>query len=198
MYYVLYSLSDHTSFCAVHEFREKTRYTMLLDIHCEAMLSVLRSKHKNIVNHTFSGQDLRVVHSHRTPCENTTTSKQTTNHPSQVSLISVGNSIQAYSTLTYTREIYGLAPHQVTSLSGRTFGTWTFLSSIIRLYAALNIHDPLVFQLAIATYGVAWMHFVSEWVGFGTARWGRALAGPVVVSTGTLAWMLSTWGSYVQ
>jgi hypothetical protein len=116
----------------------------------------------------------------------------------QVSIISVANSIQAYSTLTYTREIYGLAPNQVTSLSGRTFGTWTFLSSIIRLYAALNIHDPLVFQLALATYGVAWGHFMGEWMVFGTARWGRALAGPVVVSTGTLVWMFSTWGSYVQ
>ena len=176
----------------------KTRCTMLSDIHCEAVSFSLRSDHKDIVNHTFDWQDLRVVHSHRKPSETTTTSKHATNHPSQVSVISVANSIQAYSTLTYTREIYGLAPHQVTSLSGRTFGTWTFLSSIIRLYAALNIHDPLVFQLALATYGVAWLHFVSEWVGFGTARWGRALAGPVVVSTGTLAWMLSTWGSYVQ
>ena len=178
--------------------RRKTRSTMLCDILCEAVLFLLRYDHKDIFNRTFDGRVSRVVHSHQKPSGNTTTSAQTTNHSFQVSLISVGNSIQAYSTLTYTREIYGLAPHQVTSLSGRTFGTWTFLSSIIRLYAALNIHDPLVFQLALATYGVAWLHFVSEWVGFGTARWGRALAGPVVVSTGTLAWMLSTWGSYVQ
>lgn len=116
----------------------------------------------------------------------------------QVSIISTANSIQAYSTLTYTREIYGRAPNLVTALSGRTFGTWTFLSSIIRLYAALNIHDPLVYQLALATYAVAWGHFMSEWFAFGTARWGRALAGPVIVSTGTLIWMLTTWSEYVR
>lgn len=116
---------------------------------------------------------------------------------SQVAITAAANSIQAFSTLTYTRQIYNTAPHLVTPLSGRTFGTWTFLSAIVRFYAAFNIHDPVVYKLAFATYVVAWAHFMGEWFVFGTAKWNRALAGPVFVSTGSLVWMLASWEGYV-
>ncbi|ORY09541.1 Erg28 protein [Clohesyomyces aquaticus] len=127
-----------------------------------------------------------------------------------VSVISVANSVQAYATLTYTQRVYNhpappspsapsstpsqtLKPTEsanpVTPLSARTFGTWTFLSSVIRLYAAYNISDPLIYQLALWTYGIAWAHFMSEWWVFGTARWGAGLAGPVCVASGSLVWM---------
>ncbi|KAF2475714.1 Erg28-like protein [Lindgomyces ingoldianus] len=139
-----------------------------------------------------------------------------------VSVISVANSIQAYSTLSYTQRVYSsvIAPSPpsgglsrtlkqpsasspetsspVTPLSARTFGTWTFLSSIIRLYAAYHINDPLIYQLALWTYAIAWGHFMSEWWIFGTARWGAGLAGPVFVSTGSLAWMWLQKDFYVH
>ncbi|KAK5111697.1 hypothetical protein LTR62_004803 [Meristemomyces frigidus] len=131
-----------------------------------------------------------------------------------LSIVSVGNSAQAYISLAGTREVYAGPPQKlpkgipastvakqnsspVTELSARTFGTWTALSSIIRLYAAYNIHDPVVYQLALWTYALAFAHFTSEWLVFGTARWGRGLAGPIFVATGTLAWMLSQWAYYV-
>lgn len=116
----------------------------------------------------------------------------------QVSIVSILNSVQAYATLSYTRQIYKAQPTEVTGLSGRTFGTWTAMASIVRLYASLNIHDPRFYQLAIATYGIAWLHFVSEWLIFKTAGWGKGLGAPVFVSTGSLIWMFSVWGSYVQ
>ncbi|KAF2714232.1 transmembrane domain-containing protein [Pleomassaria siparia CBS 279.74] len=130
-----------------------------------------------------------------------------------VSIISIANSIQSYTTLHYTRRIYtppsasnppsGIPPRtlktpslsspetpsQVTPLSSRTFGTWTLLTSIVRLYAAYNINEPVMYELAICTYGVAWLHFMSEWWVFGTTKWGTPLAGPVFVSTGSLVWM---------
>ncbi|KAF1361085.1 ergosterol biosynthesis protein-like protein [Lizonia empirigonia] len=123
-----------------------------------------------------------------------------------VSLVSTLNSIQAYSTLTYTSRVYNPTstdppvkqPAHVTWLSSRTFGTWTFLTSIIRFYAAYNINHPAFYQLAIWTYVVAFAHFGSEWFIFGTTRWGKALAGPVIVSTGSLVWMFSQWGYYVK
>jgi len=126
-----------------------------------------------------------------------------------VSLVSVGNSIQAYSTLHFTQQVYlgsssskaaskSSSGSPVTPLSARTFGTWTFLSSIIRLWAAYNIDNPQVYQLALWTYSIALFHFASEWLVFGTARWGKGLAGPVFVSTGSLLWMVSQWSFYVQ
>jgi hypothetical protein len=61
--------------------------------------------------------------------------------------MSVGNSIQAYSTLHFTSRVYNptpidpppTTPKHVTALSSRTFGTWTFMAAVIRLYAAYNI-----------------------------------------------------------
>jgi hypothetical protein len=68
----------------------------------------------------------------------------------------------------------------------------------LRLYAAFNIENPQIYQLAMWVYAVAWMHFMSEWVLFKTSRWGMPLAGPVIISTGTLVWMMVQWGAYVD
>lgn len=123
--------------------------------------------------------------------------------------------MQAYSTLHYTQRVYLGPPTRksnkpsvsknpeapnspVTPLSARTFGTWTFLSSVIRLYAAYYIDQPQIYQLAFCTYTIAFFHFMSEWQVFGTARWGKGLAGPVFVSTGSLLWMYLQWGYYVK
>ncbi|QIX00607.1 hypothetical protein AMS68_006124 [Peltaster fructicola] len=116
-----------------------------------------------------------------------------------ISIVSIGNSIQAYMSLSGTQQVYAgpsattpttgipsktiraesLSP--VTPLSARTFGTWTALSSIIRLYAAYRINEPVVYELALWTFGLAFAHFISEWLIFGTARWGRGLIGPIAL-----------------
>ncbi|KAI9839298.1 MAG: hypothetical protein M1819_003293 [Sarea resinae] len=120
-----------------------------------------------------------------------------------ISAVSVANSVQCYSTLHYTQQVYAGSSSTankspVTPLSGRTFGTWTFLSSIIRLWAAYHITNPQLYQIALCTYAIALFHFASEWLVFGTARWGRGLAGPAIVSTTSLCWMLMQWDYYVK
>ena len=116
----------------------------------------------------------------------------------QVSLTSFGNTIQAYLTTKNTREVYVQSGPETTALSSRLFGTWTIVSAVVRLYAAYNISNPQVYQLAIWAYAIAWVHFMSEWMVFKTAAWGRGLAGPAFISTGSLVWMFSQWGYYVQ
>lgn len=64
------------------------------------------------------------------------------------------------------------------------------------MYAAYNIDNNAFYQLAFATYVIAWCHFTSEWFYYGTARWGEGLAGPVVVSNLSLVWMVMQWGFY--
>ena len=116
-------------------------------------------------------------------------------------MVSVGNSIQCYSTLYFTRRIYNIdpaAPNKapekpsplVTGLSSRTFGTWTFLTALVRFFAAYNLDYPGFYWLALCTYLVAFAHFFMEWQVYGTAEWGKPLAGPVIVSTTTITWML--------
>jgi hypothetical protein len=86
----------------------------------------------------------------------------------------------------------------VTPLSARTFGTWTFITSVVRFYAAYNIDNPAMYKVGFATCLVASGHFISEWLLFKTARWNISLASPLAVSTGTLVWMLCQWRWYLK
>jgi hypothetical protein len=86
----------------------------------------------------------------------------------------------------------------VTPLSARTFGTWTLIQSFVRLYAAYNISNPAFYQLAFLTYVVAAGHFMSEWWVYKTTHWGPGLAGPVLVASSSLVWMVMQWDFYVK
>jgi len=126
-----------------------------------------------------------------------------------ISVVSILNSVQCYATLHFNKQIYsgpGESPNgkaypyasAVTKLSSRTFGTWTFLTSMVRLYAAYNIDNPAIYQLALWTYGVAWFHFMSEWLYFRTANMGKGLFFPVLVANSSLVWMWLQRGYYIQ
>ncbi|KAF3916595.1 hypothetical protein ABW20_dc0103336 [Dactylellina cionopaga] len=89
-----------------------------------------------------------------------------------VSVVSVANSFQCYATLKFTKRVYSGKPFEVNGLSSRTFGTWTLLASLVRFYAAYNISNPAVYDICIGTFVFAGWHFFSEWLYFGTARYG--------------------------
>ena len=114
----------------------------------------------------------------------------------QLAVVSIGNTIQAYLTTKNTQEIY--VQSNLNALSSRIFGIYTLVAAVIRLYAAYNIDNPQLYQLAIFTFAIAWGHFVSELLVFKTAKLGRAVAGPLVISTTSLIWMFTQWGFYVR
>lgn len=100
------------------------------------------------------------------------------------------NSAQTYlSGLELTRRVYENKPQQTTDLSARTFGTWTFVSAVIRFYGAYYLTNPQVYQITLASYLIAFVHFVSEWLIFKTAKFGKGLLGPLIVATSTIVWM---------
>ncbi|GAM88252.1 hypothetical protein ANO11243_062850 [Dothideomycetidae sp. 11243] len=115
-----------------------------------------------------------------------------------LAVVSIGNSIQAYASLGPTRRVYAGPRASVTPLSARTFGTWTFISAVVRLYAAYNINDRAWYEVAMWVFGAAWAHFVSEWLVFRTAVWGKGLAGPAIISTTSLVWMFLQKDYYVR
>ncbi|SCV99939.1 LAFE_0B05864g1_1 [Lachancea fermentati] len=107
-----------------------------------------------------------------------------------ISVVSVFNSIQTYiSGLELTRRVYERKPAETTHLSARTFGTWTFISCVIRFYGALYLQEEHIFQLVFISYLVALVHFGSELLIFGTCKIGKGFMGPLVVSTTSLLWM---------
>ncbi|RKF62247.1 Ergosterol biosynthetic protein 28 [Golovinomyces cichoracearum] len=124
-----------------------------------------------------------------------------------ISAVAFLNSIQAYCSTRYTSRVYSgntktfiksaLLKSPVTPLSSRTFGTWTLIQSIVRLYAAYHITEPAFYWLSFLTFAVAFGHFMSEWQIYRTTRWGSGLAGPVAVSSGTMLWMILKKGYYI-
>lgn len=124
--------------------------------------------------------------------------KLTPGAPKQISLISLLNTFQSYLTTSYTARVYSLARNPAPSaLQARTFGTWTLLAAIVRLYVAYHVRERGMYELGMWTFAVAGAHFGAEWGGYGSVAWGKGLAGPVVVSLGSLGWMGWQWGGYL-
>ncbi|KAI3316684.1 transmembrane domain-containing protein [Xylariaceae sp. AK1471] len=151
-----------------------------------------------------------------------------------LSVIAVGNSLQNYLTLHYSRRLYNgqfvpnpslppkstsfdpedstrkLAPasainakdgrttDQVTPLAARLFGTYTFISAIVRIYASYNLHLAPVYNIAVWTYVVALFHFGSEWAVYRTAYIGPPILFPFFFATVGIIWMTSQYNFYVE
>ena len=107
-----------------------------------------------------------------------------------ISVVSIFNSIQTYiSGLKLTRKVYSRKPQETTKLSARTFGTWTFISCVIRLYGALYLNEPHIYQLTMISYAVALFHFGSELLIYGTCRFDAGFISPLIVASTSSIWM---------
>ena len=115
----------------------------------------------------------------------------------QLGLTSLFNTAQGHATTYYTRRIYNVRSNEVTPLSARTFGTWTALSGLVRLFAAYNIHDRVAYDLGLATFVIAWLHFAEELAIWGTAGLNGGVKEPVIVSSASVAWMVWARSAYL-
>lgn len=87
---------------------------------------------------------------------------------------------------------------QVTPLAARLFGTWTLLTSVVRLYAAYNLHIGPIYDIAVWTYVVALGHFLSELLVFKSMTLGKPQIFPLIFASTALIWMPSVRDHYVQ
>lgn len=119
----------------------------------------------------------------------------------QISTLSLWNTIQTFiflPNLTLTSRIYS-GPHassQLTQLSARTFAAWTFLTALVRLYAAYRIHDGGWYGLALWSFVVAGAHLGSEVV-YGTVKVRSGAFPSLCIAGGSAVWMVWQWGRYV-
>lgn len=63
--------------------------------------------------------------------------------------------------------------------------------------AAYNITTPVAYDLAAWTFGIALVHFVGEWLGFGSAGLRGRFVSPLIVASGSLVWMVNQRGAYL-
>jgi hypothetical protein len=76
--------------------------------------------------------------------------------------------------------------------------TFTILRKFpYRQNAQIDLLTVSIYQLAFSSYALAGVHFVSEWLVFGTAKLGKGLMGPLIVSSVSMVWMLTQWNYYV-
>ncbi|CCG83161.1 Ergosterol biosynthetic protein [Taphrina deformans PYCC 5710] len=99
-----------------------------------------------------------------------------------ISGIAAFNAVQNYLTTNLTKRVYSQT-NQVNELSSRTFGIWTMTSALIRMYAAVDLHDPKMYDLALLSYYVAAFHFSTEVALYKTAKWGAI--SPIIVACTT-------------
>lgn len=117
-------------------------------------------------------------------------------------MISSANSLQAFLSTQYAQNLYiGSAATNnespANALSARTFGTWTFLSAVVRWYAAYNIRNPVVYDMALWTYGIACAHFLLELLVFKSAQLRGRFVAPLLVACGSITWMFGVRGYYL-
>jgi len=108
------------------------------------------------------------------------------------------NTIQNFSTLNLTRRLYSGSSETVTPLQARTFAIWTLTSATVRFYAAYNINEKIIYDLALFTYLFAFGHFVSETFIFRTAKLNIPVLSPIIVASASLLWMITQYDFYVK
>ncbi|EJU04681.1 Erg28-domain-containing protein [Dacryopinax primogenitus] len=93
--------------------------------------------------------------------------------------------------------IKGAKKGLVNPLQARNFGLWTLTAGVVRLYAAYNITNAAVYDIAIATYVIAAVHFFTELLVFGTCGLTGGAISPIVVASSSLFWMISQRAFYL-
>ncbi|OJJ46782.1 hypothetical protein ASPZODRAFT_132936 [Penicilliopsis zonata CBS 506.65] len=118
-----------------------------------------------------------------------------------VSVVSAASTLSAYANPSYVAELYNGRTSQgesyTNAFSGRVFGTWNLVSCVVRMYAAYNIAEPVVYDLAMWTFGIALLHFTGEWLIFGTAQLKGRFVSPMIVASSCLLWMFTQRGGYL-
>ncbi|KAL0568116.1 ergosterol biosynthesis protein [Marasmius crinis-equi] len=113
-----------------------------------------------------------------------------------IAATSLFNTIQNLVSLKLTKRLYGGSP-LVNPLQARTFAIWTLTTTIVRGYAAYNLHIRQIYDIAFLTYFLAFFHFTSETMIFRSVRFSGPMVFPFLVSTGTLVWMFVQRDFYV-
>ncbi|KAH0831752.1 hypothetical protein AYO21_06276 [Fonsecaea monophora] len=129
-----------------------------------------------------------------------------------VGVTAIGNAIQCYNTLSYTRRLYpgqasatqtkgksspeGSSP--ATPLSSRTFGTWTLAVGIVRVFAAYHINEASWFQMQMLTNVIGLAHFSLEAFVYKTTSPSGPWLAPVTVALIGLVWSTVQYGFYVR
>ncbi|KPP56730.1 hypothetical protein Z043_125622, partial [Scleropages formosus] len=87
-------------------------------------------------------------------------------------------------------KLVDMSSFTVNGLQARTFGIWTFLSSIIRCACAVDIQNRTLYHITLWTFVMALGHFLSEAFIYKTAPLTIGVMAPLIVASFSIVGML--------
>lgn len=109
-----------------------------------------------------------------------------------IGTVAVGSTIQCFLSPGYAFErIYTTNEDNVTALTTRLFGIWTFVSGALRVMCAVDLHNKTLYHLTLLTFIIAFGHFLSEVFVYKTASIDKpGILAPLLISSTTIMLML--------
>jgi len=116
-----------------------------------------------------------------------------------VATTAIINALQNFVSDNGSKLVYANAAKrgEVNPLQARDFGVWTLTSGMVRAYAAFSITDPVVYNMALATYVIAAGHFFSELLIFRTCGLTFGAISPIIVASTSIFWMVTARSFYL-
>ncbi|GFO48194.1 ergosterol biosynthetic protein 28 [Plakobranchus ocellatus] len=109
-----------------------------------------------------------------------------------VGVIAFGSAVQCFINPNYIYErIYTSNNENVSTLTSRLFGVWTFLSGSLRVMCALDLYNKRLYHVTLLSFILALGHFISEVYIYRTAQLQSAgILAPLFVSSTSILLML--------
>ncbi|RUS81750.1 hypothetical protein EGW08_010504 [Elysia chlorotica] len=109
-----------------------------------------------------------------------------------IGMVAVGSTIRCFIAPNYAYEmIFSIDQNNVSALTSRLFGVWTFLSGVVRVMCAFDLHNRSLYHLTLFTFVLALVYFVSEVFIYKTAKLESAgILAPLLISSSTIVLML--------
>ena len=81
-------------------------------------------------------------------------------------------------------------------LQVRTFATWTLTSNMLCFICAANLGQSAIYDATLGSFFIAFGHFALEFFKYKSVK--RGVTFPAIVSTTSIAWMLSRRDAYIN
>eukprot|EP00128_Syssomonas_multiformis_P017515 Colp12_sorted_trinity150504_noHs@15960 len=85
--------------------------------------------------------------------------------------------------------LFTVSEANITDLTARMFGSWTFLAGLLRLYCAADINSKSTYQVTMWSFALVFAEFAAEVFLYNTAALTPGIVLPFIISGGSFLWM---------
>ncbi|EDV23692.1 putative ergosterol biosynthetic protein 28 [Trichoplax sp. H2] len=112
-----------------------------------------------------------------------------------IATIAFVNSTQCYLQGEFVHQRMYTETKEATLLQARTFGTWTLLASVIRIYCAFDIYNKTLYMVTFWSFIIVLAHLLAECYIYHTAAFTPGVIAPLIISSLSSVWMILAYPS---